>query len=107
MTKDTYYDMCEQLGSTPLEDEVPVEIGDLPIEAVQAWQVYDKLPAMIDSFSGSYLGKHIEHTPVMLDLMDISIDRLVLFYIINLFDKIEKEQVSIRRKQDESTKKKG
>ncbi len=106
MSKDTYYDMCEQLGSIPIEEEVPVEIGDLPIEAVQAWQVYDKLPSNIDTFSGTYLGKSIEHTPVILDLMDISIDRLVLLYIIGLFDRIEKEQINAKMEQQRSSKKK-
>lgn len=103
MTKETYYDMCEQLGSNPIDEEVPVEISDLPTEAVQAWMVYEKLPGDFDSFSGNYLGKHLEHVPVMLDLLDISVDRLVLFNIINLFDRIEKEEIRAKIEQQRAS----
>jgi hypothetical protein len=99
--------MCEQLGSTPIDEEVPVDIADLPIEAIQAWQIYERLPSNIDTFSGTYLGKSIEHTPVILDLMDISIDRLVLLYIIGIVDRIEKEQINAKMEQQRSSKKKG
>ena len=106
MTKDTYLDMCYQLGTEPAEEEIPVEIGDLPIEAIQAWQIYERLPSNIDTFSGSYLGKSIEHTPVILDLMDISVDRLVLLNIVALFDRLEKEQINVKISQQRASESK-
>ena len=40
MTKQQYFDMCNQLGTEPLEHEIPVELDDLPLEVQQALLVY-------------------------------------------------------------------
>ena len=30
MTKEAYFEMCEMLGSEPLESEIPLELDDFP-----------------------------------------------------------------------------
>lgn len=57
MTKDQYFDMMDQLGSEPVESEIPVEIDDFPEEVQQAFTIYFKLRDEWDTFNGNYLGK--------------------------------------------------
>jgi hypothetical protein len=94
MTQESYFDMCEQLGSTPLEDEIPVEVSDFPTEVIQAWQVYSRLPSNIDSFSGTYLGKDLHLVSSVLDLFNIHEDRLFMYDLISLIDNIEKVEIN-------------
>ncbi len=53
MTKDQYLAMCEQLGSEPIDSEIPLEYSDLPHEAQQAHEVFHYLPDRLDGFSGT------------------------------------------------------
>ena len=68
MTKEQYFEMCEMLGSEPLEEEIPVELYDLPLEVQEAYWVYTLLNDNWDSFGGNYLGKNLSG---LLDIMNI------------------------------------
>ena len=57
MTKETYFDMCEQLNSEPIEDEIPLEIDDFPDLVQSCFLIYSKLPDIWDYFNGNYGGK--------------------------------------------------
>lgn len=105
MTKDTYFDMCDTLGTEPQEDEIPLEVSDLPIEAMQAWYVYERLPAQINEFSGSYLGKDIGYIPTIMDLLNITDDRSVVFQIILIINNVDREVIN--RKIDQQRNSKG
>lgn len=59
MTKDQYFDMMDQLGSEPVEEEIPVELDDFPEEVQQAFQIYFKLKDDWDTFNGNYMGKSL------------------------------------------------
>ena len=43
MTKEQYFEMCEMLGSQPVDSEIPVELDDFPVEVQQAFLVYKQL----------------------------------------------------------------
>lgn len=57
MTKEAYYEMCEALGSEPIESEAPVELSDFPYEVRVCFNIYGLLRDMWDHMSGQYLGK--------------------------------------------------
>lgn len=59
MTKNQYFEMCEELGTTPVESEIPVELDDLPLELQTALTIWFGLPDNIDTFAGGYYGKHL------------------------------------------------
>lgn len=59
MTKASYFEMCEMLGSEPIEDEIPLEFGDFPILVQQVMNVYNYLPDKWDPMGGNYLGKDL------------------------------------------------
>lgn len=96
MTKDAYFDMCEQLGNTPVDSEIPIELDDLPPEAQEAWKVYSYLPDRIDTLNGLYLGKSIENIVSLMNLFGIE-DKQTCLSLVVLFDRYETEE--IRRKK--------
>ena len=57
MTKEAYFEMCEMLGSEPLDEEVPLELDDFPWLVQQAFVIYGMLSDIWEGMSGSYLGK--------------------------------------------------
>lgn len=58
MTKEKYFEMCALLGEEPLEEEIPVDINDLPVLVQQCFSVYHILEDKWDSMGGGYLGKN-------------------------------------------------
>ncbi len=97
MTKDTYFDLCEQLNSEPLDDEIPIEIEDLPYEVQQAWKIFDLLPDRFDSFSGNYYGKDLSSLLNYFSLFDI-IEKISIVTIIQIFDFYESKEINIKIK---------
>ena len=71
MTKDAYFEMCEALGSEPVEEEIPVEQSDFPLEVQEAIDVYYRMRDEWDTMSGTYLGKSFAGFQDVLDIMDI------------------------------------
>lgn len=57
MTKETYFEMCEMLGSDPVDEEIPLELDDFPWLVQQAFVIYGMLSDIWEGMSGSYLGK--------------------------------------------------
>jgi hypothetical protein len=57
MTKDKYFEMCEMMGSEPVDSEIPVEIEDFPELVIQCFLIYRILPDIWDTMNGNYLGK--------------------------------------------------
>jgi hypothetical protein len=98
MSREVYLDMCEQLGSEPIDEEIPIELMDLPEEAQEAWTIYCYLPDRYDSFSGHYFGKAIENISNLFELFDIT-DRVSVLRIVTLFDRQETEQINSKKKK--------
>lgn len=82
MNKEQYFDMCDALGAEPIESEIPVELEDLPYEAQLAWEMYHMLPSNYDSYSGKFLGKHLEYASSFFELLDVDENRHTIFKIL-------------------------
>ncbi len=57
MTKDLYFEMCEAMGSEPIESEIPIDINDFPTEVQTCFDIYWILKDNWDPMGGNYLGK--------------------------------------------------
>lgn len=79
MTKEQYFEMCEQLGTEPLESEIPMEIDDFPAEVQQAITVYYKLRDEWDTMNGVYLGKSYAGLGEILDIFEVEKEDRKLF----------------------------
>lgn len=71
MTKEAYFEMCEALGSEPVEEEIPVELDDFPDEVQEAFNVYYKLRDDWDTMNGVYMGKSYTGLRDILDILEI------------------------------------
>jgi len=88
VTKETYYEICEQLGTEPVEEEIPIEIEDFPDEIQEAFSIYFRLRDEWDGFSGSYLGKSFTGLRDILDIYQVSTEsRQTILDWINLIDR--------------------
>lgn len=59
MDKQAYFEMCEMLGSEPIDDEIPVEADDFPELVQKALHIYSYLPDIWEGMSGTYMGKDL------------------------------------------------
>ena len=57
MSKEDYFNLCEQLSSEPIESEIPLDISDFPELVQSCFLIYEKLTDIWDGMSDSYFGK--------------------------------------------------
>lgn len=88
MTKEAYFEMCEALGSEPLEEEIPVDYEDFCLDVQEALGIYQKLRDEWDTMNGVYLGKNYVGLVDILALLDVPVeDRRTQFELIGIIDK--------------------
>lgn len=94
MTKERYYEMCSDLGSEPIESEIPVEFEDLPVEAQQALQIYNNLQDSWDYMNGNYIGKILIGFKDILEIFDIpKEDHRLMYEMIMHIDSIRAKAI--------------
>lgn len=87
MTKDAYFEMCDTLGSEPLDSEIPVEYADLYIDVQEVMGIYSKLKDEWDSMGGNYLGKSYAGISDILGLLNVpEEDKKTVFELIGIID---------------------
>ena len=98
MTKDMYFEMCEQLGNDPIDSEVPVETEDFPDEIQQALDIYFWLRDEWDSMSGTYMGKSFAGLGDILDIYGIEkADRAHILDWIFTMDRIRSKCIELAK----------
>ena len=88
MTKDAYYEMCEQLGTEPIDSEVPIEISDFPELIQVCLLIYSKLKDNWDPTVGKYLGKDYTIVFELFDLYSVDTvdERIMLLDVMQIID---------------------
>ena len=95
MTKAQYFELCEALGSEPLEEEIPPEFEDLPDLLQLSFSIYETLRDDWDYMGGNYIGKSLLHLFEVLKLHNVPEDEYLLVYKIIV--KIDNERRNILR----------
>jgi hypothetical protein len=87
MTKEAYFEMCEALGTEPVDSEIPVELSDFPVEVQEIFSIYYKLKDDWDTMNGIYLGKTYTG---LVDILNIyEIDKTDQKYFLEWFAVID------------------
>ena len=87
MTKQQYFDMCDMLGSEPLDEEIPVELEDLPELVQTAFIIYETLRDEWDYMGGNYIGKNQQNLFHIFKLYKVLESEYMLVYkILNIID---------------------
>jgi hypothetical protein len=103
MTKEAYFEMCEQLGSEPVESEIPVEFDDFPLDVQQALNVYKFMRDDWDGMNGVYLGKSLIGISEIFEFCSIDTsDRNIVFQLIKIIDNIRQEDINSKKKSSSS-----
>ena len=98
MTKASYFEMCEMLGSEPVEEEIPVEYDDFPLIMQEAMNVYGYMQDRWEGMSGIYLGKDKNGILDIFYLLDIAkSDYQIVFRLITLIDAVRLKQINLKQ----------
>lgn len=98
MTKQAYFEMCEALGTEPLESEIPVELDDFPTEVQEAVAIYYKLKDDWDSMNGIYMGKSHVGLRDILDIYEIDpTDRRYILDWIGVMDAARQKAIQAQK----------
>lgn len=104
MTKQQYFEMCEALGTNPVESEIPVELSDFPIEIQTAITIWFSLPDNIDTFNDGYYGKHLTGITEILQIYNVdSKDWKFMYQVIQRINSIKIERYN-KKKSAKSVK---
>ena len=94
MTKDRYFEMCADLGSEPIDEEIPIEFEDLVVEAQQAMQIYNNLQDSWDYMNGNYIGKNLIGFKDILEIFDVPReDYRVMYELVMYIDSIRAKAI--------------
>ena len=96
MTKDQYFEMCKQMGSEPVEEEIPLEFEDLTIESQKAIELDSLLSDNIAQMSGHLMGKDFSGVDTFLDVLGIKGDgeKYIVFLLLSDIVNTNKKLVS-------------
>ena len=105
MTRETYFEMCEALGNEPVEDDIPVEYEDLPIQVQQALIAYRMLRDEWDPMNGIYLGKSLIGLAEVLEATEIDLeDRKFTTMLVRIIDAVRIEEINNKQKTEKPAK---
>jgi hypothetical protein len=101
MTKEQYFEMCEAMGSEPVESEIPVEFEDFPLEVQQAFNAYRMLRDEWDTMTGSYLGKSLIGVKDVLEATEIEpSDQKLVIMLIRMIDAVRSDEINSEKKME-------
>lgn len=94
MTKEQYFEMCDMLGSEPVESEVPVEFDDFPDEVQLALSIYRMLRDEWEYMNGNYLGKNLNGIFELFEVYGIEFnDKKYYLELIHIIDSIRIDEI--------------
>lgn len=101
MTKEAYFEMCETMGSDPIESEIPVEFEDFPIEVQQAFNAYRMLRDEWDTMNGNYLGKSLIGVKDVLEATEIEqSEQKFIIMLIRMIDAVRSDEINNKKKME-------
>lgn len=104
MTKEAYFEMCEMLGSEPVDSEIPVDLEDFPDIIQTCFSIYSVLADQWDTMGGNYLGKDYSIVFQLFEVYDIEPEQyLFCLNALQQMDGCRSKIISDRIKAKSST----
>lgn len=95
MTKSVYLEMCEQLGTAPKDNEIPVELEDMPSQVQTAFRLYYQITDRWDYMSGEYIGKDYSELPIVFKLYNVDEDdKQVTYELLRMIDNVRAKEIA-------------
>lgn len=105
MTKERYFEMMQQMGKEPVEDEIPPSWEDFPEDVLDAVSIFNLLGDRVYPDIG-YIGKDYSNLQYLSDIFEVDNQEL-LVQVLNLLDSraikksaedLKKEREKLKRK---------
>lgn len=105
MTKDRYFEMCEALGSEPIESQIPVEFEDLVQELQEVMVMYNHLQDCWDYMGGNYIGKNFSYIEAIFKIFRVEpeLQRFYFEYLLTI-DSIRSKQLQDSKPKDKTAR---
>jgi hypothetical protein len=98
MTREAYFELCEVMGNQPVEEEIPVEFDDFPIEVQQAFAVYRMLRDEWDTMNGLYLGKTLIGIKDILEATEVEPDeQKFIIVLVRMIDQVRSNEINSKK----------
>ena len=98
MTRDSYFELCEVMGTEPVQEEIPVEFDDFPLEVQQAFAVYRMLRDEWDTMNGLYLGKSLIGIKDVLEATEIEPDeKKFIIVLVRMIDNVRSNEINTKK----------
>ena len=103
MTSELYYEMCEMMGTEPIESQVPVGFHDLH-EIIQDYvHIYYLLRDIWDPMGGNYLGKDMSNIFEFFRLYSVEPeDQIFAIGILQQLDSYRSKIIQEKQKQQQA-----
>lgn len=100
INKETYFNICEQLGDTPNPDKMPPDIEDFPPDVQKAIVVFNKLGDRRYPEIG-YVGKDYTSLPIYMEVYEVDNRKIFLETLLRLDSKlIEANNAQLKAEYD-------
>lgn len=105
MTKEAYFEMCEALGTEPIDSEIPVDYSDFPAFVQESLGFYYLLRDVWDPMGGNYLGKDMSMLFEIFKLYDLeNAEKLLHISIVQQIDSIRSKIIQNKKAQKSTEK---
>ena len=107
---DQYLEICEQLGTEPDPQKMPLTESDFPAEVQVAFFMFNLLSDVWEGMSATYCGKDWSHCSQLFDIYEIDEPKATM-YFMKLYERIlmnhRAEEAERKRKAEERKAKSG
>jgi hypothetical protein len=107
---DQYLEICEQLGTEPDPQKMPLTESSFPTEVQVAFFMFNLLSDVWEGMSGTYCGKDWSHCSQLFDIYNVE-DPKTTLYFMKLYERIlmnhRSEEADRKRKAEERKAKSG
>jgi hypothetical protein len=107
---DQYLEICEQLGTEPDPQKMPLTESSFPTEVQVAFFMFNLLSDVWEGMSGTYCGKDWSHCSQLFDIYEIEDPKVVLYFMKSyerLLMSYRAEEADRKRKVEERKAKSG
>jgi|TARA_A100001015_G_C15042220_1_gene740518 hypothetical protein len=101
MSAEQYFDMCEQMGWEPREEDIPVDPSTLSLECQQCLIVLNALPDKWEGMSGTWMGKDYAGLEAIMNIYEIE-DRKSVFELLRAGESEMSKYYAQKRKEQDS-----
>jgi len=102
-----YLDMCEQLGTEPVDSEMPVDYETFNPTIQTIFELYGYLSDRWEGMSGVFMGKDYSIIFNLFELYSIDVaDQKLYLQIMSFIDSVRSDIIAKSQKQKELSRKK-